>query len=154
MRQSPEVVARAADHLSRARRSPFDDERSTLAGKSFAERFRAAEQRPCGSAPELRWRDPRGDLATVWGRLDRDRAAPAYLVLVDSNGLIRGLGEARPSPPGAEPGRRWGGVIAPFTVGERYAVWAILNDGRSACRAGEIEGLSEAPPRRQQRPPA
>jgi hypothetical protein len=143
MRQSPEVVGRAAEHLSRERRSPFDDERSGLAGTSFAERFTAAEQRPCGSAPELRPRAPRGDLVTVWGRLDRDGLTPAYLVVVDSKRVIRGLGEERPPPPDAEPARRWEGVIAPFAPGERYAAWAVLNDGRSACAVGEIEGLPE-----------
>ena len=139
MRQSPEVVGRAAEHLSRERRSPFDDERSGLAGAPFAARFTAAERQPCGSAPEVRWRDPGGELATVWGRLDPDGVALAYLVLVDSKGIIRGTGDERLAPRGAEPGRRWGGVIAPFASGERYTAWAVLRDGRTVCRAGVIE---------------
>ena len=155
MRQSPEVVGRAAEHLSRERRSPFDDERSGLAGTSFAARFTAAEREPCGSAPEIRWRASRGDLATVWGRLDPDGVALAYLVLVDSKGVIRGIGDERPAPRGAEPGRRWGGVIAPFVPGERYAAWAVLRDGRTACRAGVIEpGAGGGIGLRTRRPPA
>ena len=149
-RQSPELVRRVAEHLSREKRSPFDDERSGLAGAPFAERFALARGEPCGGAPELRQRIPGGDLVTVRGRLDRDAAAPAYVVVVDSKGVIRGLGEERAVPRAEGAGRRWEGVIAGFAPQERYAAYAVLRDGRSACRVGEIgqaAGLRAGAPR-------
>lgn len=138
-RGSPDVVHRVVEHLSRERRSPFDDERNGLTGTPFAERFALAEGPACGSAPELERRVPGGDLATVQGRLERGGGAPAYVVLVDSRGIIRGLGEERPARRGAAPGRRWGGVIAGFAPRERYVAYAVLRDRRSACGIGVIE---------------
>jgi len=139
-RQSPEVVARVAERLSRERRSPFDDERSGLAGARFAERFTQARADACGGASELAWRARGAHLATVRGRIARDGIAPAFFVLVDSKGIVRGLGEERPAAGIAAAGRHWDGVIATFAPHERYSAWAVLRDGRSACRLGEIGG--------------
>ena len=152
-RGAPEVVDRVVAHLSRERRSPFGDERSGLAGTIFAERFTLARGQPCGGDSELRWRVPGGDLATVRGRLDPDGIAPAYLVLVDSKGVIRGLGEERPARRGAAPVRHWEGVIASFALHERYAAYAVLRDGRSACPVGVIGRGPGGPGLRTKRPP-
>ena len=136
-RGAPDVVDRVVAQLSRERRSPFDDERSDLAGTSFAERFTVALEQPCGGDMELRQRVPGGDLATVRGRLDRDGIEPAYLVVVDSKGVIRGLGEERMSRTEVSE-QPWEGVIAGFAPTERYAAWAVMRDGRSACSVGVI----------------
>jgi hypothetical protein len=152
-RQSPEVVRRVADHLSREGRSPFDDERSGLAGAPFAERFSRAQADACGGDSELGWRVLGADFATVRGRIDRDGIAPAYFVLVDSKGIVRGLGEERPARGGAAPGRHWQGVIAQFARQERYAAWAVLRDGRSACPVGVIGWGAGEPGVRAGRPP-
>jgi len=144
-RQSPEIVRRVAERLSRDGRSPFDDERSGLAGASFAERFTQARADACEGDSELAWRARGTDLATVQGRIDRNGIAPAYFILVDSKGIVRGLGEERPARGAAAPGRHWGGVVADFTSTERYIAWAVLRDGRSACRLGEIAGAPNLP---------
>ena len=153
-RQSSEVVRRVAQHLSREKRSPFDDERSGLAGTPFAERFEATEERVCGRSPALLQPVPGSDLATVRGALDPDAEAPAYLVVVDSRGVIRGLGEERAVPRAQAPGRRWAGVIAGFASQERYAAWAVLRDGRSACSVGMPADGSRGRALRAQGPPA
>ncbi|MFI5216847.1 MAG: hypothetical protein ACHQ3O_09925 [Candidatus Limnocylindria bacterium] len=139
-RQSPEIVERVAEQLRRDGRSPFDDERAGLAGARFAERFRPLPTQGCGGGSELAWRVRGAGLATLRGRIDREGDAPAYFVLVDSGGSVRGLGEERPAPAKAPPGRHWAGVIAGFSPHERYQAWAVLRDGRSACRLGEIGG--------------
>jgi len=151
-RQPSEVVARVAQRLSRDRRSPFDDERSDLAGAAFAERFVPARAELCGGDSELGWRARGAQLGTVRGRIDRDGIAPAYFVLVDSQGVVRGLGEERPAPAAAAPGRHWAGVVAGFAPTERYAAWAVLRDGRSACPLGEIGGAPKDPAPRGGRP--
>jgi hypothetical protein len=152
-RGAPDVVDRVVAQLSRERRSPFDDERSDLAGTSFAERFTLARGQPCGGDLELRPQIPGGDLATVRGRLDREGTEPAYLVVVDSKGVIRGLGEERAVSRTEVHERHWEGVIASFAPNQRYAAYAVLRDGRSACAVGVIGRGPGVPGLRKGRPP-
>ena len=138
-RAEPDVLDRAVTQLARTRRSPFDDERSGLVGASLAERFEASAERNCARSPATAQRVHGGDLATVRGELDPDAPAPAYVVVVDSKGVIRGLGEERMSRRADAPGRRWEGVIAGFAPQEGYAVFAVLRDRRTLCRLGELD---------------
>jgi hypothetical protein len=63
---------------------------------------------------------------------------PAFLVLADRSGVIRGLADFASVPPYQRAGPRddalaWTGFVADYDPAERYTAYAVLGDGRSAC---------------------
>jgi hypothetical protein len=140
-----ELIERVTTKLAALRRSPFDDARYGLAGSRFAERFVLSGEAPCGRQPRIWWRSRDGAQAGVVGALDAGAGATSYVVLVDAQDVVRGLGEERRAARGAGPGRRWSAMIAGVAAGERYAAWAVLHDGRSVCPLGVVLAPPDAP---------
>jgi hypothetical protein len=65
--------------------------------------------------------------------LERDRP-PAFVVLTDTNGVIRGVGELVPG--GADHRGTWVGFVAGYHERERYAVYGVLAGEPVACGGG------------------
>jgi hypothetical protein len=148
-----ELVYRVAARLEREGRHPFDDPRRALPGSPLRERFTDAGA-CAGSLERMRTVRSRasgagsapggGTARTVEGWLlpPAGGARPRFVVLADAAGVIRGLGEvARERQRGGR--LAWAGfVVDPGAPGEpgTYAAWAVLSDGRSACRLAREVG--------------
>ena len=68
---------------------------------------------------------------------DVSEMEPAYLVIADTDGVIRGLGNVNRTAlkmPDGRRGVRWAGFLPDFDDAESYAAYAVLKDGRRACR--------------------
>jgi hypothetical protein len=143
-----EMVYEVAERLRRDQHSFFSDGRAELVGSRFAEHFASVPATQCGGGIQLvRPLESRGaPAAIVFGRAGGggDRA-PAFIVLTDAAGIIRGLGTMTPRPFAehalggmARPqGTPWVGFIADFDITSRYTAHAILTDNRTTCRVGD-----------------
>jgi hypothetical protein len=141
-----ELVYRVAERLEREGRHPFDDPRRALPGSPLRERFTEAGACP-GSLVRLRT-VPKSTASASGGATARlvegwllppaGGGRPRFVVLVDAAGLIRGLGELARERRRSERLAWAGFVVDPDAPGEpgagAYAAWAVLADGRSACR--------------------
>ena len=136
--EGAEVVYRVASRLEAERRWPFQGPREGLRGRPLEERFAPAP--PCaGAVDRMRAVGATGS-ASVAGWLARapGREAPAFVVLVDGSGAIRGLADLDSVPPYAAARMprdvlAWAGFVADYDPGQRYAAWAVLGGERSAC---------------------
>jgi hypothetical protein len=164
-----ELVYRVAARLQREGRHPFDDPRRALAGSPLHERF--AEAPACTgrlervrSVPKSAADATRGAAARAvegWLLPPAGGARPRFLVLADDDGVIRGLAElARVRRRSDHDRLRWAGFAvdpgAPAPAGEpgALAAWAVLADGRSACRLEPEPGPAPASGRGRGRPGA
>jgi hypothetical protein len=134
--EDAETVYRVASRLEAERRWPFDGARQGLRGSALAERFAPAP--PCAGGIERR--RALGDFGAVAGWLvpPPERERPAFVVLVDRGGAIRGLADFESVPPQQRAGARpdalaWTGFVADFDPAEPYAAYAVLGDERRAC---------------------
>jgi hypothetical protein len=141
-----EMVYEVVGRLRRDRRSFFSDGRAGLVGSRLVERF-ATTPAQCGGGIQLvrPLESRRAPAAIVFGRVDGGgERAPAFIVVTDAAGIIRGLGTMTPRPfpehalgGTARPqGTPWVGFIADFDITSRYAAHAILADDRTTCRVG------------------
>src|SRR5262245_8017291 len=132
-----ELVFRVADRLRAEGRPPFDGPRRALRGAPLRERF--AEAGSCPGALE-RARPVSaggGTVIEVWGWLGAEaaRSEPAFVVVADRAGVIRGLADFAAAGSRREPGRvGWSGFVAEYDRTEDYSAWAVSADGRTACR--------------------
>jgi len=67
-----------------------------------------------------------------------EREPPAFVVLVDRSGVIRGLADFASVPPyltadPREDALAWTGFVADYDPAQRYAAYAVLGDGLGAC---------------------
>jgi hypothetical protein len=132
---------RVVDRLRRDRRGFFADPRASLPGTRLGDRFAVVSARRCsgGMDSPIALAGAVRAAAKVGGRardLDAD-TVPPLVVITDASGTIRGLGAARRGSAAAKRrfGRfRWSGFVADYEPAERYRAYAVLSDGRSACR--------------------
>ena len=136
--EDPQIVYRVAARLEAERRWPFDGARAGLRGTPLAERFAPAP--PCVGRTERRRELPLLGAAALSGWLapPPGRESPAFVVMVDGSGVIRGLADFESAPPFEAPSagggaRAWTGFVADADPAQRYAAYAVLGDGRSAC---------------------
>jgi len=134
--EDAETVYRVASRLEAERRWPFVGARLGLLGSPLAERF--APTPACVGG--LDRRRAIGEIGAVagWLVLPPEREPPAFVVLVDRSGVIRGLADLDFAQPYPGPGVRedaiaWSGFIADFDPAQRHAAYAVLGDGRRAC---------------------
>jgi hypothetical protein len=139
-----ELVYRVAARLEREGRHPFDDPRRALPGSPLRERF--GEAGTCAGALE-RVRPIPGDATARavdgWSLARIDGARPRFVVLTDGGGVVRGLGDF------AHGGERlpWAGFVVGYDPRhEPLAPWAVLADGRSACRLTSVLAPPVRPP--------
>ncbi len=140
----PDLVYRVADRLERGGRHPFDDPRRSLRGAMLRARFvevgnctgRFAGTRPVPSAVPPAAEVRRAAVLTT------ELPAPRFVVLTDDAGVIHGLGDFAAAPPQFGEARSetaaWAGFIAAYRPADRYTAYAVLADGRSACRLGSV----------------
>jgi hypothetical protein len=130
---------RVVERLRRERRSFFADPRADLPGADLLDHFTIVPPGRCrgGMAAPAPIMGSTPPAARVRGRvLERPESrAPLEVVIADAAGVIRGLGIGRASD-GAQRalGIRWSGYLAAFDPSEQYTGYAVLGDGRSACR--------------------
>jgi hypothetical protein len=136
-----ELVPSVAERLHRDGTNLFADARRDLAGTLLGRHFEIAPLNRCRGAMKIAKRTAGTGSATpvaVGWVLDAvGNRTPRYLAIADSAGVIRGLGNLKPSgrlPRGVERGTPWSGYISEYDVGERYTAYGVLADGRSACR--------------------
>jgi hypothetical protein len=140
----PEPVYRVVDRLRRDRRGFFAGGRGDLPGTPLANSFRKADLPACkGVVQTVRDVDAREPAAMAFGRAwDTSRdAAPQFIVITDSEGIIRGLG-AMTEHAGREhdgsktdpAGKPWFAYIAGSDRLQTYEMHAILADGDTSCR--------------------
>lgn len=128
-----ELVFRVADRLREQGRPPFDGPRRDLRGAPLSERF--ADAGVCAGALERARRISGTGAIEVWGWIPAEAPTPAFVVLADAAGAIRGLAEVAAAPASKHAGRvAWSGFVAEYDAGERYTAWAISADQRDACR--------------------
>ena len=136
--EDAETVYRVASRLEAERRWPFDGARQGLRGTPLERRFAPAP--PCVGGLDRSRAIAHVGAAAVAGWLARapERVAPAFVVLVDASGVIRGLADFAAVAPYQQPGRpedvlAWTGFVADYDPAQRYAAYAVLGDGQSAC---------------------
>jgi hypothetical protein len=122
-----ELVHRVAARLEREGRPPFDDPRRALLGATLGERF--AEAGACAGAIAATKPVPGSATARAasgWLVPPAGGPRPRYVVLLDAGGVIRGLGDLS----GGGERLAWAG----FATGAPSSAYAVLGDGREACR--------------------
>jgi hypothetical protein len=136
--EDAETVYRVASRLEAEGRWPFQGPRAGLRGSPLEGRFAPAP--PCVGRLD-RIRAIAGmDAAAVAGWLvpPPGRAPPAFVVLVDGSGRIRGLADSASVTPGAVADVRpdalaWTGFVADYDPAQRYAAYAVLGEEQGAC---------------------
>jgi hypothetical protein len=139
-----QVAPLAVDLLKRDERGPFSDPRRAWVARPLAVEPRTANPARCAGrtgqiAPV---RGAPGDVSVSGWAWDQERdEAPASVVIADSDGIVRGLGDLEWEGPAswlsAREGNTWRGFIAGFDKAERYMAWVVLSDG-SFCRLGPL----------------
>jgi hypothetical protein len=136
--EDAETVYRVASRLEAAGRWPFEGPRSALRGSPLHERFASAA--PCVGRLDRIYPIAGIGAAAVAGWLVRppDRELPVFVVIADESGAIRGLADFASAPPYLAEGARsdalaWSGFVADYVASERYAAYAVLGTGPSAC---------------------
>jgi hypothetical protein len=77
---------------------------------------------------------------TIWDRTRQE--APSFVVLSDSSGVIRGIGEVYPEEVPTPGGASWVGFINDFDPAARYTAHGVLAGDRAACLAAVVNGPS------------
>ncbi len=134
----PERVFRVSARLRQDRRSFFSDPRAELPGSRIDDRFRPGGAGRCrGATREVRGFYARGMRAAElrgWAVDAAQGKPPAYVVIVDADSRVRGLGTVTERSVVAVPGaRRWIAYVADFDPGARYAAYGVLQEEGIAC---------------------
>lgn len=136
--EDAETVYRVVSRLETERRWPLEGARFGLRGSALAERF--APSPPCVGRIDRRRAIGGIGAAAVAGWLVRppEPEPPAFVVLVDRSGVIRGLADFDSVPPYQaarmrEDALAFTGFVADFDPAQPYAAYAVLSDERRAC---------------------
>ncbi len=141
-----------AERFRRARRSVFADPMATLPGARLADRFTIVPAARCRGSVLRAERIPnRGEPAVQlmgYGWDDGAGTRPQEVVVTDGDGRIRGLGAPVLAihPAFGIPVDRqqefWMAFVVAPQEADRYTVYAVLRDGRSACPLAQAPGAA------------
>jgi len=140
----PEFVPVAVDRLKRDERGPFSDPRRAWLARPLAAEPRKANPARCIGRTERITPvvGATGDARVSGWAWDQERnEAPGSVLIVDSDGIVRGLGDLERARPAswrsAREEKTWRGFIAGFDEAERYVAWVTLSDG-TLCRLSAL----------------
>ena len=146
LKPRPEQVNRVVARLRKDRRSFFSDSRAELPGTRMLDRLGLAKGARCnGAIGGLRPVPTRSQPAAAirgsgWNENTSD--VPSFVVIVDPDGIIAGLGafavaprerSGRPPKDGFSP-YAWRGYVADFDPSKQYVAYGVLSGGRTVCR--------------------
>lgn len=138
---------RAARRLEQERRSFFASPWADLPGAPLVAGLVVVPSERCRGVMRTprRFGVPAAGVYQIGGWVaERGRSAPSLVVVTDAAGIVRGLGSVRDGS-GGMPSRlsssgpaplRWSGYLVGPSPAEPYVAYAVLSDGRSACRLG------------------
>jgi len=145
------TMKRVLPRLEADHRNLFADPRKELLGLTLRGRFVLAPGERCtGGIDEASSLPPwRQSAAAIrgWGWDTVQDAPPAFVVVTDHVGYIRGLADfVNPDPetfPGSAAGKRprgsrWSGYVSRFDHRAGHSAYGVLADGRTACLLGSL----------------
>jgi hypothetical protein len=136
IKRDPDAVYRVVERMRRDRHTFFSDGRGDLVGTPLARHYAlAADGRCSGTITSLKPVEARdGPAAMLTGTIRGGgaQAAPTFVLLADSSGVIRGLGEID-SRRSASEGASWVGFIGGFDAAASYTAYGAVAGERAVC---------------------